>query len=382
MQVQVAAIASVLPLKPTCGSPAAVLAGWRVRWESERPMTQWLRSVKFIFSSVRQAVISAVSHLSGSVHQQCLWLRPRRSHLPTASLHTVRPRRSSPTVLLPREVPAPGSVERKRQNKQTLQLRCFRIISPAKFQKESITACICQRHVCLCKRLQETLGIAKQTRSYLNQAISPHGHLLPFTMLLVSKDFIFLHKFFTWKSSTNGIFLTNTSTSSIKNSLIAHLQEADFMQLKMVRNHANGFKRGRKKKREKIWLQFRLFELENLKELTNFSSSILEDKTLVCVVWQSYNSFAQNTSCFIGFESIITNWVLCSYSQNSSMHIYFCFFLNCWHAKSHFTGHWQTGVWVTDRSEWSHSANKVTPGVSPNSTPPIKFTKNLFWWLF
>lgn len=37
------------------------------------------------------------------------------------------------------------------------------------------------------------------------------------------------------------------STGSIKKSLIAYFQDADFMQLKLVQNHAKGSKRGRKK---------------------------------------------------------------------------------------------------------------------------------------
>lgn len=75
------------------------------------------------FSTVRQAAASAVSRLSGSVHQQCLWLRPRRSHLPAASLHTARPRRSSPTALLPHGVPAPWRVERQYKHYNSAALK-------------------------------------------------------------------------------------------------------------------------------------------------------------------------------------------------------------------------------------------------------------------
>lgn len=164
MQIQVPVVTSEPPLKPTQGSPAAVLVGWRVHPESERPVPQCLRSYGFIFGTVRQAAISAVLHLSGSVRQQCLWSRSRRSHLPTASLHTVHPHHSSPTGLPPRGVPAPKGVKSKKgKQKQALQLCCCRIIPPAKFQKESQTVPICQQHTCFCKRLQETLGIAQRT---------------------------------------------------------------------------------------------------------------------------------------------------------------------------------------------------------------------------
>lgn len=77
----------------------------------------------------------------------------------------------------------------------------------------------------------------------------------PLSPQFVSKGFIFLTKFFTWKNSANGIFVPN-STGSIKKSLIAYLQDADFMQLKLVRNHQRAPKGGGKK----TSLQFRLFE--------------------------------------------------------------------------------------------------------------------------
>lgn len=71
MQIQVPFIASELPRNPTHGSLAAALARWKVRQESQACDSVVTR-LSVIFSAVKQAAVSAVSHLSGSEHQQCL----------------------------------------------------------------------------------------------------------------------------------------------------------------------------------------------------------------------------------------------------------------------------------------------------------------------
>lgn len=78
-------------------------------------------------------------------------------------------------------------------------------------------------------------------------------------------------------------------------SLIMFLQEADSMQLKVVRNNGRAFKKAREKRK---------------KHLTS-NSSAQEDKMLACVTRK--HSFAQNTPRFIGFDSITTNGILYQY---------------------------------------------------------------------